>query len=97
MSRISAKTFIILWDEVRGWTSDHKFAEMIGIEPSTVTYWRKGRTKSVNPEIIGIIEKKLNCRIKLTADNRWDVRYFEDIPKTFPNIAISEDDGRADK
>lgn len=78
MPKMHVNIFLKLWDDVRGWRTDSKFAEFIGIEPSTVSFWRKGRTKTVNPEIIGMIEKKLNCRVRLTNEGRWDVRYLSD-------------------
>jgi len=86
MARLSAKYVFQLWERLAEMehTTGHELALRVGIGPSTVTSWRKGRTTTVHPSIFGLIEARLGYRCTLKPDGTWDVQRINQQPEPMP-------------
>jgi len=73
MSKIDAKVFVKIWDEVanKEHLTDRGLSIKIGITPSAVTHWRLGRTAHVRPEMLRKLEEKFGYVVEFRKDGTW--------------------------
>jgi DNA-binding transcriptional regulator YdaS (Cro superfamily) len=75
MKKIAVSVLLALWDDIkaREWESDNNMAIRVGISPSTVTHWRTGRVKAVQPRTIKQIEEAMGYDVSLSDAGEWRV------------------------
>lgn len=89
MARISAQSVAELWDRLAELehSTGHELALRVGIGPSTVTGWRKGRATTVHPSLFGLIEARLGYRCTLKSNGKWDIQKIGAAPSV-PEVSV---------
>ena len=76
MKYIEVRKFLKLWERIGHLEreTDRGLCLRVGISPAAVSHWRAGKSKTVKPLMIRLIEERLGYKIELRQDGNWDIK-----------------------